>query len=62
MTKQKLAQRIVETVKNSIELNLENDAILFVKLWLDTLEPTNKELFAKWGSPEEQSSIESCWN
>ena len=29
--------------------------------FLELLEPKDKEAFAKWGFPNQQSSVDDCW-
>jgi hypothetical protein len=61
MTKEGLAKQIIQTVKNCVETNERELAIEYVTNWLDTLEPKDREGFARWGNPNEQSTIEDCW-
>ena len=58
MTKKELAKQILETIE------LEGcgaKSIPSIMALLDTLEPKDREQFAKWGFPEQQSTPEQCW-
>ncbi len=59
MTKENLAKQIIEIVNN---YNDTEEALEGVMALLDTLEPRDKESFAKWGYPHEQSTEDECWS
>ena len=58
MTKLELAHQIVESLRNKSSDETEIQIILS---YLDILQPLNMEQFAKWGFPEQQTTIEKCW-
>jgi hypothetical protein len=62
MTKENLAKQIIETVNNYNDAGEPTIALEGVIALLDTLEPRDKERFAKWGQPHEQSTEDECWS
>lgn len=61
MTKENLAKQIIETVKHYYEAGEPTIALENVISLLDTLEPRDKESFAKWGYPKDRSTEDECW-
>ena len=59
MTKKDLAALIIDAVDNAKFMN--EDPIESVTAYLSTLEPKDKERFAKWGNSKQQSTMEKCW-
>lgn len=59
MTKKEFAKQILETVQNN---GYVKESIPSIMALLDTLEPKDREKFAKWGFPEQQSTPEKCWD
>lgn len=62
MTKENLAKQIVETVNNYNDSGEPTLAMEGVIALLDTLEPRDRERFAKWGQQDEQSTEDECWS
>jgi hypothetical protein len=62
MTKENLAKQIIETVNNYNDAGEPTIALEGVIALLDTLEPRDRESFAKWGHPHEQSTEDECWS
>ena len=62
MTKENLAKQIIETVNNCNDAGEPTIALEGVIALLDTLEPRDRESFAKWGHPHEQSTEDECWS
>ena len=62
MTKEKLAKIIIETVNNYNEIGEPTIALENILVLLDILEPRDRESFAKWGYPHEQSTEDECWS
>lgn len=62
MTKENLAKNIIETVNNCNEAGEPAITLEGVIVLLDTLEPRDRERFAKWGQPHEQSTEDECWS
>lgn len=62
MTKENLAKQIIDTVNNCNETGEPTIALEGVIALLDTLEPRDRERFAKWGYPQEQSTEDECWS
>lgn len=59
MTKDKLADKIIEHIDNCKFLGTDpKEGIL---AYLDTLQPINLEQFSKWGYNEDKSTINDCW-
>ena len=61
MTKEELAKQIIETVDNFYDAEDPTTALEGVIALLDTLEPRDRESFAKWGFPNQQSTEDKCW-
>jgi hypothetical protein len=62
MTKRDLAKKIISGVENSMFLNMDQNETLDVILAaLSTLAPIDRKKFAAWGTPDEQSTPEKCW-
>lgn len=59
MTKKDLAKYIVLIVKHA--QYLREDPLHDVLTCLDTLQPVDREQFAKWGDVCHQSTPEKCW-
>lgn len=57
MTKKHLAKLIIEMNTDDFEEYLQNIIHL-----LNTLEPKDRRQFSQWGTPEQQSTEEECWN
>ena len=50
MTKKEFSKQVFELVSNAIEEQKSDDEIIDdVEIFLDTLEPRNREIFSKWG-------------
>ena len=62
MTKENLAKQIIDTVNNYNEEGEQTIALEGVMALLDTLQPRERESFAKWGQPHEQSTEDECWS
>lgn len=62
MTKENLAKQIIETVNNYNDAGEPTIALEGVIALLDTLEPRDRESFAKWDYPQDQSTEDECWS
>lgn len=62
MTKENLAKQIIETVNNYNDVGEPTIALEGVMALLDTLEPRDREKFAKLGYPKDQSTEDECWS
>jgi inhibitor of KinA sporulation pathway (predicted exonuclease) len=62
MTKKEFAKQVFQLVQNSIEEEKSDAEIIDdVEIFLDTLEPRDREQFAKWGSLSVQVEPSKCW-
>jgi hypothetical protein len=62
MTKKEFAKQVFQLVQNSIEEEKsEVEIIDDVETFLDTLEPRDREQFAKWGHTAVQVEPSKCW-
>jgi len=62
MTKKEFAKQVFQLVKNSIEEEKSDDEITDdLEIFLDTLEPRDREQFSKWGYPNVQVEPSKCW-
>ena len=62
MTKKEFAKQVFQLVANSIEEGKSDDEITDdVEIFLDTLEPRDREQFSKWGYPNVQTDASKCW-
>jgi len=62
MIKKEFAKQVFQLVQNSIEEEKsEVEIIDDVEIFLDTLEPRDREQFAKWGYPSVQVEPSKCW-
>lgn len=62
MTKKEFAKQVFQLVQKSIEEEKsEVEIIDDVEIFLDTLEPRDREQFAKWGYPSVQVKHFKCW-
>lgn len=62
MTKQKLAEKILEHIESCEFLGAgKKYKIEGIVNYLDTLEPKDLNQFAQWGYDEEISTPEECW-
>lgn len=62
MTKENFARQIIETVNNYNESGEPTVASESIISFLDLLEPRDRESFAKWGYPQDQSTEDECWS
>ena len=61
MTKKELAKQIIETITNNHDMQQDHENEPAIMAFLELLEPKDKEVFAKWGFPNQQSSVDDCW-
>ena len=62
MTKREFAKQVFQLVQNSIEEGKTDSEIIDdVEIFLDTLEPRDREMFSRWGYPEVQVEPSKCW-
>jgi hypothetical protein len=62
MTRTDLAKEILATVENLRARSLDNTVIIEdIRSLLSQLEPKDRERFAKWGYPNQQSTPDECW-
>jgi len=59
MTKESLASAIIDSIENHETKDEQIEAVIAL---LSILEPKDREQFAKWGYPAQQSTPEECWN
>ena len=63
MTKKEFSKQVFQLVQNSIEEGKSDDEIIDdLEIFLDTLEPRNREQFSKWGYPNVQTDASKCWS
>jgi hypothetical protein len=62
MTKKEFAKQVFLLVQNLIDINKSDDEIIDdVEIFLDTLEPRDREQFSKWGYQNIQTDALKCW-
>lgn len=64
MTKFELCKEIVDVVDNMNyigETDKDKQAEA-VKTLISTLKPIDRKVFAKWGQPHQQTTIDECWD
>ncbi|MBC7847240.1 MAG: hypothetical protein H7Y10_12185 [Flavobacterium sp.] len=61
MTKLEFAKQLIETVTNNYDMQQDHENEPAVMALLEVLEPKDKEVFAKWGFPNQQSTVDDCW-
>lgn len=63
MTKEQFIDEIVDAIDNN-DLSFANANMTTAEIlanMLDCMEPRNRENFAKWGQPHQQSTPKDCW-
>ena len=58
MTKQHLAEQILQSIENYDNREEQLESII---VFLGTLKPDNPNQFANWGYPEQRTTPENCW-
>ena len=62
MTKKEFAKQVFQMVFDAIEDDKEHEEIQDdLEIFLDALEPRDREQFAKWGHPKDQADPKKCW-
>ena len=62
MTKKEFAKLVFELVQESIDKEKEIDEITEdIEIFLDTLEPRDREQFSRWGHPTVRVEPSKCW-
>jgi hypothetical protein len=62
MTKKQFSKQVFELVRNGIDFDKSDDEITDdLEIFMDCLEPRDREQFAKWGYEKDQSTPEKCW-
>jgi hypothetical protein len=62
MTKKGFATQVFQLIQNAIEEDKsEVEIIDYLEIFLDALEPRDREIFAKWGHPIVQVHPSQCW-
>lgn len=62
MTKKEFAKQIFELVQNGIDVLKSDDELIDdIEIFIDCLEPRDREQFAKWGYEKDKATLQNCW-
>lgn len=62
MTKKEFATQVYQSVKNAIDEDKSDEEIIDdLEIFLDCLEPRDREQFSNWGYDKDKSTVEKCW-